>query len=112
MSDNTVVEIISDEENSTDLSETVETIKKIYSINVDPKTHIKQSSYNTNLEKEDIPQETEKETVKVQETSQKNPNIDMTLENLIRENRCLYSNQYSFLFKVREGFKITHCQNS
>ena len=28
---------------------------------------------NTNLEKEDIPLETEKETVKVQETSRNNP---------------------------------------
>ena len=37
MSDNTVVEITSDEENSTDLSENVKTIDKIDSINVDYK---------------------------------------------------------------------------
>ena len=34
MSDNTVAEVISDEENSTDLTETVETINKIDLINV------------------------------------------------------------------------------
>ena len=63
----------------------------------------KESSYNTN------PPEIEKETVKVQETSEKNPNIDMTLENIIRENSWLYCDQCRFLFRVRKGFKITHC---
>ena len=51
MSDYTVIEIISDEENSTDLSETVETIDKIDTINVNLQTLIKESSYNTNLKK-------------------------------------------------------------
>ena len=109
MSDTTVVHIISVEENLPELSETVETIDKIDFINVDLQTPIKETNYNTNLEKEDIPPETEKETVKFQETSEKNPNIDITFDNLIRENSWLYCNQCSFLFKVREGFKITHC---
>ena len=97
MSDNTVVEITSDEENSTDLSETVETIDKLDSINVDLQTLIKESRYNTNLHKEDIPQETKKETVKVQETSEKNQNIariakrcPSNIASVVNVSSCLY----------------------
>ena len=42
-------------------------------------------------------------SVKVQETSENNPNIDMTLDNLVRENSWLYCIQCSFYSKSEKG---------
>ena len=91
-STNTNVEVLSDDDSDSALELNNENNKaeSFISENIELSSKCRREISNTNLEKEDILQETEKETIKIQETSENNQNVDVKLENLIRENSWFY----------------------